>query len=68
MNLIINRLVFVYSAWDILKEITHCVCCRSLKSKRDIAKYRQQYLYNRARKKLENNFDALSLLRFMHQM
>jgi hypothetical protein len=68
MNAIINRIVFVYTAWDICKEISHCVCCRKLKTKKDIQYYRQQYLYNKAKKKLEQNFDALSLIRFMNQM
>ncbi len=36
MNMIVNRMVFVYSAWDICKEITHCICCRRLKTKKDI--------------------------------
>jgi hypothetical protein len=68
MNLIINRIVFTYSAWDIIKEMGACVCCRRLKEKEDISKYRQQYLYFKGRRKLEHNFDALSLLRFMQQM
>jgi len=41
MNMIVNRIVFIYSAWDILKEISHCVCCRKLKSKKDISNFRQ---------------------------
>lgn len=40
MNLIVNRIVFVYSAWDIFKEITHCVWCRNLKTKLSIQAYR----------------------------
>eukprot|EP00347_Sterkiella_histriomuscorum_P022098 403331687 len=68
MNTIVNRLVFIYSSLDILNEIMTCACLRRYKTKKQIQDYRQQFLYYKAKQKLESNFDALSLMRFMHQM
>ncbi len=68
MNSIINRVVFKYTGWDIAKEFVKCIWCRKLKTIEAKKENRQQFLYYKAREKLEKNFDALSLLRFMQQM
>ncbi|CDW80946.1 UNKNOWN [Stylonychia lemnae] len=68
MNTILNRQVFQYSACDIMKEFLCCFNCRRMKSKKEIQRFRQQYLYQKAKKKIEQKFDALSLIKFMHQM
>jgi len=65
INQIINRIVFSYSTSDIFNEFFRCICCRKFKTKHERNLYRQQYLYYKAKKKIESNFDALSLMRFM---
>lgn len=65
MGLLISRKQFAYSLRDMMKEIFCCASCRKFKDNVKRQQFRQQYLYRKASKKLEEEFDALSLMKAM---
>ena len=65
MGEIFERTLFRYSITDLLKEYCCCYCMRKKNSWRNKIRFRRQYLFEKGLKKLNNNFDALSLLKSM---
>jgi hypothetical protein len=71
---IINRKHFLFSFTNMIESIMNCFCFRKYKNKSYYEKkgkkrrvfepfFRSHFLFNKAMKKVKNNFDSLSLVR-----
>lgn len=64
MQTVLHRTQFIYKGRDIFWSLVKCLCLRS-RSRKNRRNYKNYYLYQKAEKKLNHNFDSLSLVRSM---
>jgi len=64
---IINRTVFAYTTKNVWEYIVFCVRCRKRGSLKRNKLFRKQYLYSRGVGKLQQELDAIHILRTLRQ-